>query len=116
MPCVALHVVWHSVQRKRVSLHEWRPMVPWPVWPLAGHATLGQHGVVESMRVLRVALGNVPRGVCLDPHVHCKRTIPRLSVELPVPDTSTTTDFFLRQEQTKGVPIRFTVENGSAGC
>ena len=33
--------------------------------------------------VLRVTLGNVPRGVCLDPHFHCKRTIPRLSVELP---------------------------------
>jgi len=33
--------------------------------------------------LLRVALGNVPRGVCLDPHFHCKRPIPRLSVELP---------------------------------
>jgi len=29
--------------------------------------------------VLRVTLGNVPRGVCLDPHFHGKRTIPRLS-------------------------------------
>jgi hypothetical protein len=29
-------------------------------------------------------LGNIPRGVCLDPHFHCKRTIPRLSVELPL--------------------------------
>ena len=34
--------------------------------------------------LLRVTLGNVPRGVCPDPHFHCKRTIPRLSVELPV--------------------------------
>jgi hypothetical protein len=34
--------------------------------------------------LLRVTLGNVPRGGCLDPHCHCKRTIPRLSVELPL--------------------------------
>src|SRR2546425_3684342 len=33
--------------------------------------------------VLRVTLGNVPRGVCLDPYFHCKHTIPRLAVELP---------------------------------
>jgi hypothetical protein len=33
--------------------------------------------------LLRVTLGNVPRGGCLDPHCHCKRTIPRLSVGLP---------------------------------
>src|SRR5438309_8781483 len=69
---------------KRLSLHEWIPMLPWPVCPLAGHAQLGQNVVVGSMFVLRVALGNVPRGVCLDPHFHCKRTIPRLSVELPL--------------------------------
>src|SRR5215217_9583635 len=31
-----------------------------------------------------MTLGNVPRGVCLDPHFPCKRTIPRLDVELPV--------------------------------
>src|SRR5882762_841757 len=69
---------------KRLSLHEWIPMLPWPVCPLAGHAKFGQNVVVGSMLVLRVALRNVPRGVCLDPHFHCKRTIPRLSVELPV--------------------------------
>src|SRR5712691_5478638 len=68
---------------KRLSLHEWIPMLPWPVCPLAGHAKFGQNVVVGSMLVLRGALGNVPRGVCLDPHFHCKRTIPRLSVELP---------------------------------
>jgi hypothetical protein len=33
--------------------------------------------------LLRVTLGNVRRGVCLDPHFHCKRTVPRFSVELP---------------------------------
>src|SRR5437868_9055590 len=68
---------------KRLSLHEWRPMLPWPVCPLAGHAKFGQNVVVGSMLVLRVALGNVPRGVWLDPHFYCKRTIPRFSVELP---------------------------------
>src|SRR5438093_3402709 len=67
----------------RLSLREWMPILPWPPWPLAGHAEFGQNVVVGSMFVLRVALGNVPRGVCLDPHFHCKRTIPRLSVELP---------------------------------
>src|SRR5205085_12092919 len=69
---------------KRLSLHEWRPMLPWPVCPLAGHAKFGQNVVVGSMLVLRVALGNVPRGVWLDPHFYCKRTIPRFSVELPI--------------------------------
>ena len=39
VPCVALNVLWHSVQRKRLFLREWRPMVPRPVCPLAGHAT-----------------------------------------------------------------------------
>src|SRR6266849_5064230 len=68
---------------KHLSLHEWIPMLPWPVCPLAGHAKFGQNVVVGSMLVLRVALGNVPRGVCLDPHFLYKRTIPRLSVELP---------------------------------
>jgi len=28
VPCVALHVVWHSVQRKRWSVREWRRMLP----------------------------------------------------------------------------------------
>src|SRR6476620_7881465 len=27
------------------------PMLPWPLWPLAGHAILGQHVVVGSMLV-----------------------------------------------------------------
>src|SRR5207344_3271988 len=33
--------------------------------------------------LLLVTFGNVRRGVCLDPHFHCKRTVPRFSVELP---------------------------------
>jgi hypothetical protein len=56
----------------QVTLREWMPILPWPVWPLAGHARLGQNVVVGSMRVLRVALGNVPGGVWLDPRFHCK--------------------------------------------
>src|SRR5215468_6223729 len=34
------------------------------------------------MLILQVALGNLPRGVCLDPRLHYKRTSPRLSGEL----------------------------------
>src|SRR5215471_21686030 len=34
------------------------------------------------MLVLQVALGNVPRGVCLGPRLHYKRSSPRLSAEL----------------------------------
>src|SRR5215470_13804166 len=51
--------------------------------PLAGHAKLGQNAVVGSMMVLRVSLGNVPRGVCLDPRLHYKSTSPRSRGELP---------------------------------
>ena len=32
------------------------PMLPWPVWPLAGHARLGQNTVVELMTILLLAL------------------------------------------------------------
>jgi len=49
VPFVVLNVLWHSVQMKRLSLHEWMPMGPWPVWPLAGHARVGQTVVVGSM-------------------------------------------------------------------
>src|SRR5882672_5799073 len=68
---------------KRLSLREWMPIFPRPVWPLAGHAILGQNVVVGSMLVLRVSLGNVPRGVWLDPRLYHKDTSPRLAVELP---------------------------------
>src|SRR5712691_3437968 len=56
---------------------------------LAGLSSGGARHIGAACRcgvhacVLRVALGNVPRGVCLGPHFHCKRTIPRLSAELP---------------------------------
>src|SRR4030095_3355993 len=44
------------------------------------------------MLVLQVALGNVPRGVWLDPRLHYKRSSPRLSAKLPqsTPLTKTT--------------------------
>jgi hypothetical protein len=61
-------------------------MVPWPVWPLAGHARLGQNTVVGFMTILLLALrGSVPRRVCLDPRLCSKRTFPLFSVELPCP-------------------------------
>src|SRR2546430_15698696 len=69
---------------KRCSFCEWIPILPWPVWPLAEQCSLGQNVVVGSMLVLQVALGNVPRGVCLDPRLHYKCTSPRLPAELPI--------------------------------
>src|SRR6266566_9516776 len=60
------------------------PMLPWPVCPLAGHATLGQNVVVGSMLVSsEQRWGTYQEEVCLDPHFHCKRTIPRVAVEVP---------------------------------
>src|SRR6266436_5134980 len=59
------------------------PMLPWPVWPLAEHARLGQNTVVGSMTVLLVVLGSMPRGVCLDPRFLYKYASPRLNAELP---------------------------------
>src|SRR5438046_9503644 len=70
---------------KRCSFCEWIPILPWPVWPLTEQCSLGQNVVVGSMLVLQVALGNVPRGVCLDPRLHYKCTSPRLPAELPSP-------------------------------
>ena len=43
---------------------------------------MGQNVVVGSMLVLRVALGNVPGGVWLDPRLYHKDTSPRLGGEL----------------------------------
>src|SRR5215510_7629745 len=46
------------------------------------------------MLVLQVTLGNVARGVCLDPRLHYKCTFPRLPVELPVFETIFRIDFY----------------------
>src|SRR5262249_47342491 len=59
------------------------PILPCPLWPLAGHARLGQNTVVGALLVLRVTLGNLPRGVCLDPRLPDNRSSPRLRAELP---------------------------------
>src|SRR5713101_1535716 len=70
---------------KRRSRCEWMPMLPWPIWPLAGHARLGQNVVVGSMTILLSWLcwGGSQEEVCLDPCFLCNLTPPRFSVELP---------------------------------
>src|SRR6266487_3783648 len=69
----------------RCSFCEWIPIVPGRVWPLAGHARLGQNTVVGSMTILLAWLcwGACQEEVCLDPHFLCNLTPPRLNVELP---------------------------------
>src|SRR5437016_1563325 len=49
VPLVALNVLWHSWQMNRCSFCEWIPILPLPVWPLAGQCRWGQHTVVGSM-------------------------------------------------------------------
>src|SRR2546425_9132444 len=70
---------------KRRSFCEWMPMLPWPMWPLAEHARLGQNTVVGSMTILLSWLcwGACQEKVCLDPRFLCNLTPPRFSVELP---------------------------------
>src|SRR5436305_1530338 len=69
----------------RCSFCEWIPILPWPVWPLAGHARLGQNTVVGAMTILLSWLcwGACQEEVCLDPRFLCNLTLPRFSVELP---------------------------------
>src|SRR5437870_54440 len=67
----------------RCSFCEWIPILPWPVWPLAGQSLLGQNVVVGSMMVLLALCGSMPRGVYLGPHFRYKCASPRLSADLP---------------------------------
>src|SRR3989442_16042183 len=73
----------------RCSFCEWIPILPWPVWPLAGHARLGQNTVAGSMTILLSWLcwGACQEKVCLDPRFLCNLTPPRFSVELPKGET-----------------------------
>jgi hypothetical protein len=71
------------VHMKRLSWRAWRPRFPWPVWPLVGHAIVGQNVVVGSMCIFRVAVGNVPRGGGLDLRLSDQDTSPRSRGELP---------------------------------
>src|SRR5438105_11800631 len=70
----------------RCSFCEWIPILPWPVWPLAGHARLGQNTVVGSMTMLLSWLcwGACQEEVCLDPCFLGNLTLPRFNVELPL--------------------------------
>src|SRR6516165_8723397 len=43
----------------RCSFCEWIPILPLPVWPLAGQVLLGQHVVVGSMTLLLAVRGNI---------------------------------------------------------
>src|SRR5215216_4090249 len=44
---------------KRCSFCEWIPILPWPVWPLAGQCSLGQNAVVGSMTLRLAVRGNI---------------------------------------------------------
>src|SRR5437868_13865949 len=70
----------------RCSFCEWIPILPWPVWPLAGHARLGQNTVVGSMTILLSWLcwGACQEEVRLDHRFLCNLTLPPFSVELPL--------------------------------
>src|SRR6516165_511032 len=62
---------------------------------MAVQCSLGQNVVVGSMLVLQVALGNVPRGVWLDPRLLYNCTVPRFGVELPARTMAISTLAFL---------------------
>src|SRR3982751_3623107 len=44
---------------KRCSFRGWTPILPWPIWPLAGQCSWGQNAVVGSMTLLLAVRGNI---------------------------------------------------------
>src|SRR5438094_7567151 len=60
----------------RCSFCEWIPILPWPIWPLAGQFSLGQNTVVGSMTLLLAVRGKhchekyVWTPVCLTTSLH----------------------------------------------
>src|SRR4029450_8095650 len=43
----------------RCSFREWLPILPRPIWPLAGQCSLGQNAVVGAMTLLLAMRGNI---------------------------------------------------------
>src|SRR5262245_35181035 len=68
---------------KRRSLRECLPMLPCPVWPLAGQSRLGQNMGAGSMLFLLALIWHLPR-VGLAPRFCYKSASPRFSAELPI--------------------------------
>src|SRR6266487_3800452 len=92
----------------RCSFREWIPILPWPVWPLAGQCLLGQKTVVGSMRILLLAVrGNIARRSMSGPRFLYNFTTPRLGVELPVAQEQEKIELFLNQavQQRVGLPL-----------
>src|SRR4029450_3922131 len=80
----------------RCSFCEWIPILPWPVWPLAGQCLLGQNVVVGSMLVLLALCGSMPRGSVFGPPfslqvscttVKCRATPTKFEAEQPTKPT-----------------------------
>src|SRR5215831_3914553 len=67
---------------KRRSLRECLPMLPCPVWPLAGQSRWGQNMGAGSMLFLLALIWHLPR-VGRDPRFCYKSASPRFSAELP---------------------------------
>src|SRR5215471_9896993 len=89
-------VLRHCVQMKRRYWRECTPILPWPTWPLAGHARFGQNIVVGSMIVLLSWLAGeratkeyvwIPILVTSELHHGCVGSYPALSYR-PAPALS----------------------------
>src|SRR5215831_9877066 len=92
----------------RCSFCEWIPILPLPVWPLAGQFLLGQNVVVGSMTLLLALRGNIATRSMSGPPfalqlhrttVWCGATDPQMrTLKLHFPDHALPTlDTFLKQ-------------------